>query len=362
MAPKRWAGLVTAARAAAILTAVFLSVAASDPEIDMALGGIEEALLWIWVALLFADIAWHAWRAGRSGRGMFSYLLSTEGIIDIVSALAVPLAYAAGAREAGLWLFGAVWLIKLIPATPRLKRLWAVLQREAGTIAAVGVLFMILLFGSAAMLYGLERHDQPEAFGTIPRSLWWAINTVTGVGIEAVPESAVGRVVAGVLMVIGLGVFGLFTGILASGFAAELRRAEFLGAWELVSRVPFLKALGSGAIADLAGSLRRLDVPENTVIVRRGQKGECMYFVAEGEVEVQVPGGPVTLEEGSFFGELALLEGGDGTRSATVRCTRPATLLVLDVADFRALLGKHPALAATVEEEAARRRVARPAA
>lgn len=358
MAPRRWAGLKFAARAVAILAAVGLSVVASDPDIDAALGHTEEFVLWTWVALLFLDWGWSARLAARSGAGALSYLASANGIIDLVSAIAVPLAWLAGAREAGLWLFGAIWLLKLIPASPKLTRLARVLQREAGSLAAVGVIFTILLFGSAAALYGLEGADQAEAFGTIPRALWWAINTVTGVGIEAVPETVVGRVVAGALMVVGLGVFGLFAGILASGFSAEVRREEFLGAWELVSRVSFLKALGPAAIADLAGSLRRMSVPENTVIVRRGQRGECMYFVAEGEVEVQLPNGTVALGEGSFFGELALLEGGNGLRSATVRCTRPALLLVLDVADFRALLARYPALASTVEEEAARRRVA----
>ena len=357
MAPRRLAGLRQAARVVAIIVAVGLSVIASDPVLDAALGGTEEFLLWAWVAALFADWGWAARRAMRNGEGALSYILSGLGIIDLVAAAAVPVAWILGAREAGLWLFGALWLFKLIPVTPRLARLVRVLTREAGSLAAVGVLFSILLFGSAAALYGLEGKDQPEAFGTIPRALWWAINTVTGVGIEAVPEGVLGRLVAGALMVVGLGVFGLFAGILASGFTAEVRREEFLGSWELVCRVPFLKAMGPAAIADLASSLRRMNVPENTVVVRRGQRGECMYFVAEGEVQVEVPNAPVTLGEGSFFGELALLEGGGGVRNATVRCKRPTTLLVLDVADFRALLARHPTLAAMVEEEAARRRV-----
>lgn len=357
MAPRRWAGLRRGLRILAVVLAVGLAVLATDPATGEALGIVEDALLWGCALAMLADWVRSAVRAARGGRGMLGYLRSPVGLIDAVAALTIPVAWLAGLRGGTLWMLGALWMLKLIPITPRLGRLVRVLSREAGSLGAVTVLFAILLFGSAAGIHGLEGKDQPDAFGTIPRALWWAINTVTGVGIEAVPESGPGRVMAGALMVVGLGVFGLWAGILASGFTAEVKREEFLGAWELVSRVPFLKALGPAAIADLANSLRRMDVPENTVVVRRGQRGECMYFVAEGEVEVQVPAGPVMLQAGSFFGELALLDGGDGLRTATVRCTRPATLLVLDVADFRALLGRHPTLAATVEEEAARRRI-----
>jgi voltage-gated potassium channel len=57
--------------------------------------------------------------------------------------------------------------------------------------------------------------------------------------------------VAALVMICGLGVFGLWTGILATGFAAETRRDNFLKTWESVSKVPFFAALGPAAIADV---------------------------------------------------------------------------------------------------------------
>jgi voltage-gated potassium channel len=44
--------------------------------------------------------------------------------------------------------------------------------------------------------------------------------------------------VGALVMICGLGVFGLWTGILATGFAAETRRDNFLKTWETVSKVP----------------------------------------------------------------------------------------------------------------------------
>jgi voltage-gated potassium channel len=78
-----------------------------------------------------------------------------------------------------------------------------------------------------------------------------------------------------------------------------------------------------------------------------------MYFIASGEVEVEVGPPPVRLGEGAFFGELALL--GDSIRTANVSTTKPATLLVLDFADFRTLMAHHSELARVIDAEAKRR-------
>ena len=355
IAPGRRAGIARVARTLLVLVAVLLATLATDPNVDDAGGLLLDTLLWTSAGALLLDWLQRAWRARRRDGGMLGYLWSFFGVLDAIAGLAVPIAFLCGARDDPLWQWGGLWSLKLVESAPRLGRLGRVMKREAGSLGAVAALGAILLFLSAAGIHGLEGEDQKQAFGTIPVSLWWAINTVTGVGIEAVPETVYGRLLAGGLMVIGLGAFGLFAGILASGFTAEVQREQFLGSWELVSRVPFLKALGPSAIADLANALRRMDVPEQTIIIRRGQRGECMYFVAEGEVEVEIPGNPITLPEGSFFGEAALLDGA-GVRNATVRCNTPATLLVLDVADFRSLLARHPGLAEIVHKEAERRR------
>ena len=125
----------------------------------------------------------------------------------------------------------------------------------------------------------------------MPAALWWAVVTLTTVGYgDVVPITPLGRLVAALVMICGLGVFGLWTGILATGFAAETRRDNFLKTWESVSKVPFFAALGPSAIADVTHMLRTMDLPPRTMIIRKGQAGDCMYFIAAGEVEVDLPG------------------------------------------------------------------------
>jgi len=118
-------------------------------------------------------------------------------------------------------------------------------------------------------------------------------------------------------------------------------------------RLPFFADLGPSAIADVTHMLRTIDLPARSVIIRKGQQGDCMYFVASGEVEVDLPGRKVQLGEGAFFGEMALL--GNNLRSANITTTQVSRLLVLDLVDFRLLMARHPDLAETIDAEASRR-------
>jgi voltage-gated potassium channel len=114
--------------------------------------------------------------------------------------------------------------------------------------------------------------------------------------------------------------------------------------------VPFFHNLGATLIAEVARLLRAQDFPAGAAIMRRGEPGDCMYFVAEGEVMIELEPKPLYLGAGNFFGELALLTG--APRSATVTAARPCTLLSLDIVDFFELLGRHPELARIIHEEA----------
>jgi voltage-gated potassium channel len=78
-----------------------------------------------------------------------------------------------------------------------------------------------------------------------------------------------------------------------------------------------------------------------------------MYFIASGEVEVDLPGKKVRLADGDFFGEMALL--GNRKRSANISTTQLSRLLVLDLVDFHVLMARHPDLAHTIDAEAERR-------
>jgi voltage-gated potassium channel len=335
--------------AAGVAMMVLLTV---DPAYEAAHHWVD-GLLWGCLAFFVFEWIVRLRHAVLTQRG-WAYAFSGRGLVDAVGALAVPLALVLGANPKTAWLLGIFWMFKAVPGIPGLRQLRRVLVQESGPLLSVLVIFLMVLFLASVTVYFLERDAQPASFGSVPAALWWAIATLTTVGYgDVVPITPLGRLVAAVVMICGLGVFGLWTGILATGFAAETRRDNFLKTWESVSKVPFFAALGPAAIADVTHMLRTMDLPARTMIIRKGQTGDCMYFIAAGEVEVDLPGKKVTLGEGAFFGEMALL--GNNLRSANITTKRVSRLLVLDLVDFRMLMARHPDLAETIDAEARRR-------
>ncbi len=91
--------------------------------------------------------------------------------------------------------------------------------------------FCLLLLTSTVMYY-VENKAQPENFSSIPSTMWWGIATLTTVGYgDVYPVTGLGQFLGGIIAIIGVGLFALPTGILASGFSEELaRKKDFSGA------------------------------------------------------------------------------------------------------------------------------------
>lgn len=87
----------------------------------------------------------------------------------------------------------------------------------------------LLLLVSSTMLYLIEGAHQPETFGSIPRTMWWSIATLTTVGYgDVYPVTPLGKIFAGMTAVTGIGLIAMPTGILAAAFsdAIQAQRVE----------------------------------------------------------------------------------------------------------------------------------------
>lgn len=132
-----------------------------------------------------------------------------------------------------------------------------------------------------------------------------------------------------------------------------LRLDVALSATELVERVPLFAKLPTDKRASIARLLKpRMTLPGDP-IVRRGQRGDAMYFIASGAAAVLLPGKPVELGSGEFFGELALLTG--QPRNADVVSLGYCRLLELSSGDFLQLLAGDADLKRAIEAVAAER-------
>jgi monovalent cation:H+ antiporter, CPA1 family len=123
----------------------------------------------------------------------------------------------------------------------------------------------------------------------------------------------------------------------------------------LLTRVPFFAGLSAERLEKIERLLHpRLTVPEE-FIVRRGERGDAVYFIASGAVAVNVPGldEPVRLGSGDVFGEMALIY--DQPRNADVVSLGYCRLLTLDRRDFDRLYVNDEQLRAHINDVAARR-------
>lgn len=325
------------------------------PQLDPTVSTWLIRILWLCLAIFAAEFGSSIWGC-RDFRGLRKYLASAEAVVDILSVLPVPIAIAIGLPAPESWLFASLWILKLTKLVPGFSLLGRVIALEARPLATVLVVFLIVLTFASVALFSLEHSLQPDKFGSLPLALWWAVTTLTTTGYgDSVPQTFFGRLITAFVMICGLGVFGLWTGILATGFAAEHRRRDFMRNWELVTRVSLFEDLDPPAAIEITRMLRPIDIAEGTVIIKQGRPGDCMYFIADGEVEVRLKPTPVRLRAGDFFGELALLD--SGPRTATVVTTKPSTLLVLEVADFKAFAAMNPQIGKSVQREAEARRV-----
>jgi voltage-gated potassium channel len=184
--------------------------------------------------------------------------------------------------------------------------------------------------------------------------MYWAITTLTTVGYgDVTPITGLGRFIAGFTMVVGLGLFALPVGIVATGFVNSIHRRDFVVTFGMLSRVPLFRGIDAQIIGELMVMLRARAVNAGAIISAAGARADAMYFVISGEVEANLQGRKIRFRTGDFFGELALLE--ETMRAATVVAVEPSRVLTLAVDDFNHLLTKHPGLMRRIHKMAAAR-------
>ena len=279
-------------------------------------------------------------RAGRT-RAALHYGATPQMVLDAVGVLPLLLMIATPQAQGTILMLQVLRFFRLARYSPGLATVGRVLVSEWRALMATGMIGIGMLFLAATAMYLLERNAQPERFASIPQAMYWAIVTLATVGYgDVVPVTSGGKIGAGVVIVAGLIFFALPIAIIATSFLAEMRRRDFNINYSMVARVPLFATLGAIEISELASQLKSRRVPRDAVIVRKGDQGETMFFIAQGEVEVLIPGGSVALHEGDFFGEIAVI--GRTTRNATVIARRTCDLLLLDAADLLKLMEKNP--------------------
>ena len=248
-----------------------------------------------------------------------------------------------------------VRFLKLARYSPALATLGRLIAAERRSLLACVIIFTGVLLAAAAAMYAVEGRLQPDKLGDMPKAIWWAASMLAKIGGgEITPVTTLGSIIAAITVMLGIGCFALPVAIIGRGFYEEIRRRDFVVTFAMVARVPLFAHLDAATIADLVAMLRARTVPAGAIIIHKGERGNAMYLIASGSVDVDSGTGKVRLEEGDFFGEMALLS--REPRAATVTAVRSTDLLVLDADDFTRLVDRLPEIGERVRAVAKRRK------
>ncbi len=343
----------------AVLVSVTAAMMKSVPEVGRLHAAALEAILLAMTAGFALEFLLRVWVApGESGSAgsataRLRYLFSLPGLVDLVSAIPFVLAPRFGLNID--WL-DIVPIFKLLRYSTAFRFLVEAIYSERHVLVSAAILTLALLVFQSSILYYLERDVQPDKYGSIPEAMWWGIITLTTVGYgDVTPVTAWGRIAGGLTAVLGVCMFAIPVGIIASAFVEAVRRREFLVTWNLVANVPLFSGLDAARIAAIAGLLRARRVERGERLVKKGDEADSMYFIVSGEVEVDLETGvkPHRLGAGEFFGEVALIA--SRTRTASITAATACRLLVLHKRDFHGFMDAHPELADLVRSTALRR-------
>ena len=160
--------------------------------------------------------------------GRLRYIIQPLMLVDVVAILSFFLVLFVP-TDTGLNL-GVLRALRLVSRmallarySPGLQALTlAITSRRNELLAVVSVVGALLVLASSLMFY-VEHSAQPDKFPSIPATMWWGIITVTTVGYgDVAPITALGRLLAGVIALLGIGIFALPAGILGSGFMEQV--------------------------------------------------------------------------------------------------------------------------------------------
>jgi voltage-gated potassium channel len=348
---------------ALILISVATVILESVPSLDARFGGLFLTIEIIAGVVFTIEYGLRLWsavdhpplRGEGPWRARWLFARTPSMLIDVVAIIPFFLAFIAPDDFRVLLILRLIRFFKLARYSPGMRSLMEAVVAERRALLACLVILLGLMIVAAAAMHMAEATAQPDKFGSIPESMWWAIITLTTVGYgDVYPITPLGKMVASITALFGLVMLALPVGIIATSFSEVIRRREFVVTWAMVAKLPIFTNVDAASVGEILRVMRSRMVEPGEVIIRRGQQEDCMYVVASGGVEELLPSGHVILMEGQCFAEDAVLFGSPSP--CTVRAVERTRLLALDRHDFQALMEREPHLRAEVEAALASRR------
>lgn len=182
-----------------------------------------EYILRVWTCT--EDPKYRHWFLGRV-KYIFSYL----ALVDLFAILPfyLPLIKGLDLRFIRiLRIFRIFRLFKLGRYSKALLTVGEVLKERKEELSVTFTIVIVLLILSSSLMFYVEHNSQPDVFPSIPATFWWAVATLTTVGYgDVYPVTILGKILGGVIAILGIGMFALPTGILGAGFVERIKKTK----------------------------------------------------------------------------------------------------------------------------------------
>lgn len=183
-----------------------------------------EYILRIWTS----DIGYPS-QKGKCG-SVFKYIFSMMAIIDLLAIIPfyLPMFFPVDLRFLRMFRISRLLRVfKINRYTKALSLIADVIKDKKDELLATVFVMGFVILITSTMMYYFETEVQPEAFPNIVASFWWSLSTLTPIGyVDFYPITNMGKIFAGVISILGIGLVALPTGIISSGFIAALNRQE----------------------------------------------------------------------------------------------------------------------------------------
>lgn len=170
--------------------------------------------------------------------GRLAYMATPLALIDLVVLLPVLLPLNIDLRTLRICrLLRLVRLFRYQPYATSVRTFAIVVKERRGDLMLCGMLAVVAIGLAATGMYLAERDAQPEKMGSIPACIWWSVIHLTTIGYgDVYPITVLGKMLAGVTALIGIGVVTLPGSIVAMSYVDLLRERKSMGIQEDLSQ------------------------------------------------------------------------------------------------------------------------------
>ena len=162
--------------------------------------------------------------------GRIKYLLTFGALIDLVAVLPFYLPLLIGFDFRFIRILRIVRFFRFFKLGRYMNAsriIGNVFRSKKEELILAMIITMLLILIASSVMYFVEHNAQPNKFSSIPETMWWSVATLTTVGYgDIYPITVLGKTLTAVISVLGIGMFALPAGILASGFSEELRKEK----------------------------------------------------------------------------------------------------------------------------------------